>query len=319
MAQLIKLSDYISRYEQDAYSYPSRFIRLKKKQWERLLDRWKNEQLMPSFYEAEAISEKRNTASFFSKISLKFSRKKTKLDVLRSEELEWNQNHHDEESALDPFKNSSIQQSRTEEELKQYFLDHLFRLQIKWASSTLTSQSFPDHKYSTDANLKYLLQRFPDHCLVLYHPIFLLKKAPFESETLIITPTAIWCISFLEEEENAVFVGSKEHFWVKKGAEKEKKILNPLVGLDRTEKVVKELLTKQGSLFPIKKAVLCRNGYLDYPSAPFGVDLIEKRNYPEWFEKMRSERAPIKSEQLKAAKVLLDTVQSIYSNRVEWS
>ncbi|MET3697216.1 hypothetical protein SAMN05877753_105116 [Bacillus oleivorans] len=317
MAQLIKLYDYISRYEQDVYSYPSRFIRLKKKQWERLLNRWKNEELLPQSEQAGGVPEKRKARHIISKLTFRFGRKKEKATI-RGTGLEWNI-HGEEEAALDPYQNSLIQHVQNEEELKQYFLDHLFRLQIKWASSTLTSQSFPDIKFSTDGNLKYLLQRFPDHCLVLYQPIFLLKKAPFESDTLIITPTAIWCISFLEEEENAVFVGTKEHFWVKKGADKEKKILNPLVGLDRTEKVIKDLLAKQGSLFPIKKAVICRNGYIDYPSAPFGVELLEKRNYTDWFEKMRSERAPIKSEQLKAAKVLLDTVQSIYSDRVEWN
>ena len=34
MGQLIKLQDYISRYELDIYKYPARFIRLKRKQWE---------------------------------------------------------------------------------------------------------------------------------------------------------------------------------------------------------------------------------------------------------------------------------------------
>jgi hypothetical protein len=33
MAQLIKLQDYVSRYEQDPYQYPARFIQLKKKNW----------------------------------------------------------------------------------------------------------------------------------------------------------------------------------------------------------------------------------------------------------------------------------------------
>ena len=36
MGQLIKLQDYISRYEQDIYRYPTQFVRLKKQQWSKL-------------------------------------------------------------------------------------------------------------------------------------------------------------------------------------------------------------------------------------------------------------------------------------------
>ena len=36
MAQLIKIQDYISRYEQDIYRYPSQFAKLKKQQWDKL-------------------------------------------------------------------------------------------------------------------------------------------------------------------------------------------------------------------------------------------------------------------------------------------
>ena len=36
MGQLIKLQNYTSRYEQNIFHYPSRFVMLKKQQW----DRW---------------------------------------------------------------------------------------------------------------------------------------------------------------------------------------------------------------------------------------------------------------------------------------
>ncbi|WP_054753276.1 hypothetical protein [Piscibacillus salipiscarius] len=44
MGQLVKLQDYISRYETDIYKYPGQFIRLKKDQYERLVARWEQEQ-----------------------------------------------------------------------------------------------------------------------------------------------------------------------------------------------------------------------------------------------------------------------------------
>lgn len=36
MAQLIKLENYVSRYELDIYRYPGQFIRMKKERWERM-------------------------------------------------------------------------------------------------------------------------------------------------------------------------------------------------------------------------------------------------------------------------------------------
>ena len=40
MAQLLKLQDYVSRYESDLSRYPSQYVRLKKQQWEKLKVTW---------------------------------------------------------------------------------------------------------------------------------------------------------------------------------------------------------------------------------------------------------------------------------------
>lgn len=46
MAQLIKLKDYISRYEWNAYRYPSQYIRLKQENWEKLYQLWNSRETM---------------------------------------------------------------------------------------------------------------------------------------------------------------------------------------------------------------------------------------------------------------------------------
>jgi len=40
MAQLVKIQDYISRYQIDLARYPTQFVRLKKGQWERIKRQW---------------------------------------------------------------------------------------------------------------------------------------------------------------------------------------------------------------------------------------------------------------------------------------
>ncbi|WP_141433769.1 NERD domain-containing protein [Bacillus sp. 03113] len=249
MAQIIKLMDYVSRYEHNILLYPSRFIRSKKKRWGEVLSEW---------------------------------------------------------------------DSRNEiEDLKRQFLDHIYLLQLKWASSTINKKSFLDHQLYKDERLKYILQRFPDTYLVLYHPIFLIKKAPVEGEMILITPTEVCCITFLEEEDSAVYVGSTERFWVKKHQKKVQKTLNPILAVDRTEKIIKNIFSFYDIDLPIHKIILTRNGYMDYPLAPIDLVIIDKRNYDQWFQEMRNARAPLKHIQLKAAQALLRNCQSTSIRRVE--
>ena len=202
--------------------------------------------------------------------------------------------------------------------MKQQFLNQLFPFQIKWASATLTEKSFVDNKFYQDPVLKYFLQRFPDTFLVLYKPIFLVKKAPIEAEPVIITPTEIWCIRFLEQEDSAVYLGSPGHFWIKRIQKRKEKVLNPLISLNRTEKIIKNILQMCAIDLPVHKIVLSRNGYFDYPFAPVDVQFIEKRNYEQWFRMMRSQRSPLKHIQLKAARALLDFCQTTSIPRHEW-
>ncbi|TKC15865.1 nuclease-related domain-containing protein [Robertmurraya kyonggiensis] len=308
MGQLIKLQDYVSRYEQDIFLYPSRFVRLKKQQWDKLHRAWE-EGGFPQAVEEPQTQEwfDEEKEPFLHKI--KGFLKKGKQEVEQDEVVE------SEESTFAP---SFTHRPTTVDELKRHFLEQLFHFQMKWASTTLAEKTYVNKKYYYDDRLKYFLQRFPDTFLVLYQPIFLLKKAPVEVEPIVITPTDIWCISFLEQEESAVFVGSNDHFWTKRNQKQEEKVLNPLLGLNRTEKIVKQVLKMYEIELPVHKVVLSRNGYIDFPAVPYDIKLIEKRNYEQWFQQMRAHRSPLKHVQLKAAQSLLQYCLTTSVRRVEW-
>lgn len=313
MAQLIKLQDYVSRYAQDIYLYPSRYVRLKKKQWEGIKNKWENgpEQNIETFIDPQQDEQPNNNILH-----------KLKKSILRHPEPVNEKNAHenleDQENLMDVGSINSITNIKTIEELKQHFLDGLLPFQLKWASSTLTERSFIAKEFNNDPTLKFLLQRFPDTFLILYKPIFLLKKAPVEAELIIITPAAAMCISFIEAEEDAAYVGSKDRFWIKKTRNKEKKILNPLIALNRTEKIVKTLFDMYGVDLPVQKLLISRNGFFDYPLQPYGVQFIEKRNFEEWFMSLRGMKSPLKHMQLKAAQVLLQYCQTTSVRRLEW-
>ncbi|WML45698.1 nuclease-related domain-containing protein [Neobacillus sp. PS3-40] len=317
MGQLIKLQDYVSRYEQNIYTYPSRYVRLKKQQWERTKENWENEGLdasnllLPS--SSGWIEEDTEKPLFFQKIK----------GLFRNNQIE-NQSVKEQEEIIksleDPLQFSASFEHKPEnvDELKRQFLDQLYRFQLKWASSTLTEKSNFHTKFYFEEKLKFFLQRFPDTFLVLYHPIFLLKKAPVEVEVILISPTDVWCITFMEEENSAVFVGSNDRFWLKRNQNEEKKVLNPLLSLNRSERIIRNIFKLHEIEIPIHKLIISRNGYIDYPSAPFDVKFAEGRNFEQWFQSMRSLKSPLKHIQLKCAESLLQYCQTTSIRRLEW-
>jgi hypothetical protein len=318
MGQLIKLQDYISRYEMDIFTYPSRFVRLKKQQWERTKANWENEGTDASnlsFHQAGSDWDEESEddrPALLKKLTVLF--KPTHKTNVR-ETVQESQTALEEDplqfSASFSFKPETIN------ELKRQFLDQLFRFQLKWASSTIAEVSPIHTKYFFEENLKFFLQRFPDTSLVLYRPVFLLKKAPLEAEVILLTPTDVWCITFIEAEDSAVFIGSNDRFWLKRTNNEEKRVLNPLLTLNRTEKIVQSIFKMHEIEFPIHKLLISRNGYIDYPAVPVDVEFAEARNFDKWFHLMRTQKSPLKHIQLKAAKVLLQYCHTISRRRLE--
>ncbi|CAM3765670.1 NERD domain-containing protein [Mesobacillus zeae] len=314
MAQLIKLQDYISRYEQDIFKYPSRYMRLKNKQWDGVADSWEHRMdsiQSPGNPGQESDEDKKPMVQ---KMREKFFGERNGQDPWMDKQASV-----PIEEEMDRMPESTgLLKAKSVDELKQLFLDSLLPFQLKWASSTLAEKSFADNGFLDDGILKYFLQRFPDTVLVMYKPVFLLKKAPVEGEVILLTPTAVWCIKLLEDEGDAVFIGSKEHFWPLKRAREETKILNPLLALERTGKIVTNVLSSFDVDMPVHQAILCRNGYIDYSLSPYGIKFIDKRNYEDWFQTMRGQRSPLKHVQLKAAQTLLQFCMTTSVRRLEW-
>lgn len=318
MAQLIKMQDYISRYEQDIYRYPTQFARLKKQQWAKLKDAYHAGELDRLYSEHTEKQVKFDPPQEESKGLLKKVKgifHRTGKQEAEAEERPIPGQIEDTNvfSLRFPFLPASL------DELKQNYLNQLLRFQMKWGSSTLREKSFVDQSFFLDERLRFFLQRFPDTFLVLYKPIFLLKNAPVEVEVILLTPIEAWCITFLEAEEDAAFIGSSDRFWVRRHHKHpDKKVLNPLLGANRMTNIVTQLFELYEVNMPIKKVILSRNGYVDYPQAPYDITILDKRTFAEWFEKMRAISSPLKAQQLKGAQALLEYCQTTSSLRPEW-
>ncbi|WP_430784681.1 NERD domain-containing protein [Virgibacillus flavescens] len=285
------MQDYVSRYEWNAYRYPSQYIRLKQENWQKLHYLWSNPEEEP-----EELESNESLSAF----------DKWKLFIKRDSVVETD--NAPEQEAL----------PKTEEELKHYFLDKLFPFQLKWASSTVTSVSFIDKELERDDKLKYFMQRFPDTYLLMYYPIFSIKNIPVDGEIIFISPIGIEIIYLFDEPENVKIHAGDERTWEKEGTAKQSKILSPLITLKRTEKIVKQILATESIDFPIKKIVLSRKNHIVFHTEPYQTRIIGKLEYEKWFNEKRSLVSPLKSRQLKVIDTLLKHCQTTSMKRPEW-
>lgn len=315
MAQLVKLLDYVSRYENDLSRYPTQYIRLKTSQWERMKVRWVNEDDLSVWQQAEIEEpQQQEEGKWFSP----FFRLLRRKDPYRDEsevEVEGGEQDEEEKELFD-FNPSIIYKPENLEQLRKLYVDQLFHFQLKWASSTMLEHSRLDAKFIRDPLLRSFTQQLPDSYLLFYYPVLKVKKAPVELDILLITPLECLCITVLEGEDASAFIGTGERFWTKKIGDLETKFVNPLIGLNRMEKIVSGIFSEHDIQFPVKKFIVSQNGYIDYPTIPFDTKIIDRRSYANWFGALQKSSVPMKFNQFKAAQVLLDTTQTTASSRL---
>ncbi|MFD1066815.1 NERD domain-containing protein [Oceanobacillus locisalsi] len=311
MAQLIKLQDYISRYEWDTYRYPTQYIRQKKEQWERFYAEWKDPLLQTDAQEEEEETEAEEGEekhSLFQKWKQRFIKSPVVVEDLTPKEHVVKRNK--------PL----MTLPDTEEALKKVFLDRLLEVQMKWASSTVSQVSVVDSKYYKDSLLQFLLQRFPDTFLIMYRPIFEVKQAAVETDIIVITPVAVEILSFVEQDADKVIMAGNERTWTITAQQEEApgRMINPLLSLKRSEKWVARFLKEENIDIPIKKTVISRTNRILYATAPYQTEIIDKLIFPDWFEKKRSVHLPLKKRQLTVSESLLRNSLSYSFPRPEW-
>ena len=309
MAQLVKLLDYISRYENDLTRYPTQFIRLKRYQWDQMKNQWESD-LGHSMWEDATVDVEPEEKKQFTALFRLFGFRKDDTEI---EEVPHEITEEEDDFGFSP---NLVHKPTTVEQLRTLYLDQLYHFQIKWASSTLMDKSRVHPKYFRDSLLRAFTQQLPDSYLLFYEPIITLQKATVELDIIIITPVECMCITVLEEEDLAAYIGSADRFWTKMSGEKESKFLNPLISLNRMEKIVLRLFNDKEISLPVKKYLVSRNGYIDYPTSAFDVEIVDRRSYDEWFSTFRNSSTPLKFAQFKAAQTILDVGQTTAKSRL---
>ncbi|GKV69533.1 hypothetical protein NCCP2716_20310 [Sporosarcina sp. NCCP-2716] len=324
MAQLVKMLDYVSRYEQDLSRYTTQFIRLKRSQWERMKRQWDHGVDLAGWQHDEAEDGQAETAAAAAESPERGNRFFTLSRFLPFRKAEAEPDTIAAAADLEAaaaeeklqFTPNFTTQPRSVQQLRKLYIDQLFHFQLKWASSTLTEWSNVDGKYMRDKLLRELLGSLPDSFLVFYYPVLKLKKAPVELELLILTPVECLCITVLNGRDGSVFAGSGDRFWVEKIGDRESKILNPTISLNRMAKIVSSLFAADGIDFPIRKVLLTKDSYLDFPNGAADMQQVDRRDYPKWFDKMKKLSVPMKSKQFKAAQTIFNVCQTTAASRL---
>ncbi|MCP3025332.1 NERD domain-containing protein [Halobacillus sp. A5] len=295
MAQLIKLQDYISRYESDIYHYPAKYIRLKQEKWKKVKRNWENGQFDGGSHPEQSTELPDHKPFNWKQL---FSRNKIK-------EEQW------EEPVEEPWIPGDIN------ELKKYFLDELYPFQLKWASTTLLEKSFIDPGIENEKYLRMLLQRLPDHYLIMYKPVVMLKKAAMEADIIIIGPYHIELVSCIDVEADFISPQSQNKWMIEKDGE-QRTIFSPLLSLRRTETFLRSIMQTYEHPIDFKLTVLAYDLTISASKEPYLTSYIDKHSFESWLAEKRKLGAPLKHGQLALAENLLKHTRTIAVKRPEW-
>ncbi len=298
MAHLIKLEDYVSRYQYNMYRYPSKYSRLKRERWDQLKQEWEASLLNDQFSVSQYVEQQKKSI-------------KGVLDKIKK----WYKQEQNEQ-IWETFEEQTYKfKYTTLAELKSMFFHELFEFQLKWASSTLREKSTIKKNYYYDGTLKWFLQSFPDNYFVLYYPVVAHLNAAVQFDILLISPTDIWCIVNLNGSDKTIYKTFSERYWLQLEGNSEKKIVNPFLSLNRMGTIVKQLLADTELDMNVRKVVLLKEGFIDVKAPWSNVLFIDQRNIGEWNEKQQSNASPIKSVQLKFSQYLLSCCQTTSESR----
>ncbi len=310
MAQLVKLDDYISRYQLDVYRYSSRYNRLKAERWDRLKNDWnKRKERYKSYAYDEIVTssygietEKRTIGW---KRWLPFGKGNNDKKAIREE---------DRLSFSETFERpiSSI------EALKKTFHEELYSFQLNWASSTVTEKSYVKKSYVYDPFLAFLVKKLPDTYFLFYYPVFNVRKAQIELDIIIVTPTDIWLLHALPGNNQTIYQPYNDRFWVKNQKPEEEKILNPTIAVNRMKSVVSDVLREKNLTYSIKTAIIAKESFIDLPRKDHRLAIYDKRTFLEWFEPQKKNRTPVKHDQLKVTGAILNQCETNSELRSEF-
>jgi hypothetical protein len=283
MAHLVKIHDYVSRYEKNLYHYQSQFIRLKKKRREEKLAAEDHEHFIEEETAVKQLPEQ-NKKRLFNRW---FNKPKQKQNLIEEEKKE---------------PSFPLYKVKTAREKMEEYREELFSFQLKWASSTVNELSELDPSILDHKLLRYLAEEVPDNYFVFYKPVIHYISAPVELEIIVVGPADVWLTVWLDQE--GIWKEESKRFW-QNSELAGKRYISPHIAMQRMEQAVSQLMLPFAGQLSLKKAVIAKDAFIDEDDDWRRTMYIDKRLFPGWLESIKREPAPVKSQQLKFVSELL--------------
>ncbi|MCF6138331.1 hypothetical protein [Pseudalkalibacillus berkeleyi] len=291
MAQLLKIEDCVSRYEQDVFRYTGQYIRLKKERWNRVKINWESEK--NSNLTDDILEETKPPKKWWQR----------KAEPSETEPTE-------------PINKTYTPITLTA--LKKNFKEELYNFQLKWASATIREQSRISNRVRNHSFLRYMLMDLPDNYLVLYKPIVRLKKAETQLDVIIIGPDSIQAIVQMNANEQETIHPTQGRFWEIERKGEKNRIISPVSAVQRMNYFIESIIDQASSEMKFTYTILAENSYINRSNIPPYIQVVDKSVYEQWSDQLKRQPSPIKYKQLKAAKTLLDHCVTTSYLRPEW-
>lgn len=298
MAQLIKMKDYASRYEQHFLQQNAEFLSAKQAYWQRMKTDWMiANKSVPKAPEDEPLEKNSRMGKAVNR-------------------LKWWKHEEEEEVEINESDAYLFFKGKTLEELKDIFYDNWFLIQLEWASSTISEISMMDPKLKYDYRLRTLLRELPDTYFVMYYPVFHTKQTTMEGAITIVGPVGIDVIHILEGTMYSVFEPADSRFWKEYVNQKQHTFVSPVLALKRTMNVVEAVLKQAGTTFPVQATVVSPASIIDNREILY-ARTADKREYKRWMEKRITNSSPVKNRQLFSAEALMEQTATVSVLRSE--
>lgn len=293
MAQLLKIEDCVSRYEQDVYRYTGQYIRLKSDRWKRVKANWENEKLSAQVEQPPSSEDEPTNKKWWQR-----------------------KDDNSEKDAMDTYDRPRT--PITLPALKKNFKDELLEFQLKWASSTIRERSRVGKEILSDPFLRYLLMDLPDNYLVLYKPIIQMKKAEAQLDVLLIGPDTIHAIVLLDARKGDVVHPSQGRFWELERKGEMLKTISPIASIQRMNYFIESVIDTKETEMKISYTILAQQSFINRGSIPPYIQVIDQTSYDQWAQAIKRQPSPIKAKQLKAAKQIMEKCVTTAYLRPEW-
>lgn len=183
---------------------------------------------------------------------------------------------------------------------------HIQKLQFSCEGAT--EADLPLLAFVREFGYRKMLMEWNDQHFFMYRPVVEWNGASVELSHIMIGPSHLYLIEWLDGDRSIYHI-AKQKTWIHQPLKGEnKKVVNPLIALSRTEEIVRQLLPEYKGV--IQRVTVTPNGYFDNIPESSTTRFISRSGYDQWIKQVNGRAPIVKAQQIRdTAKLLEHTVQ----------